>query len=86
MRLGLLSVPSLIKEESAKIVFKSLNNLAPDYMKGLFVKNSQNYTRVLHNTHSDLRTLALLIEGQNMEQFRYGIETNMDPREFQSQT
>ena len=71
MRLGLLSVPSLIKEESAKIVFKSPNNLAPDYMKGLFVKNSQNYTRVLRNTHGDLRTPFLQTNGsQNCFAYR----------------
>ena len=71
MCLGLLSVPSLIKEKSAKIVFKSLNNHAPDYMKGLFVKNSQNYTRVLRNTHSDLRTPFLQTNGgQNCFAYR----------------
>ena len=71
MRLRLLSVPSLIKEESAKIVFKSFNNLAPDYMKGLFVKNSQNYTHDLRNTHSDLRTPFLQTNGgQNCFAYR----------------
>ena len=60
---GLLSYSRLTKEESSKLVFKSQAELAPDYMRYLFVKNSQACPHVLRNTHCDLRIPLLQTSG-----------------------
>ena len=41
--LGLLSISSFVKEESAELVFKSLSKLAPGYMQHLFVRRSRTW-------------------------------------------
>ena len=41
--------------ESKTMVFKSLNELAPQYLSSLFKRNSQCSTRCLRNTETDLR-------------------------------
>ena len=56
--LGWKTVEELIKNESETMVFKSLNGLAPQYLWGLFTKNSQCSSYSLRNTETDLRLPA----------------------------
>ena len=37
------------------MVYKSINNKAPPYMSEMFTRNSQDATRQLRNTNTDLR-------------------------------
>ena len=53
--LGWKTIEQLISIESETMVFKSLNELAPQYLCGLFTKNSQCSTRTLRNTGTDVR-------------------------------
>ena len=54
-RLGWKTIEQLISNESKTMVFKSLNDLAPQYLSSLFKRNSQCSTRCLRNTETDLR-------------------------------
>ena len=54
-RLGWKIIEQLISNESKTMVFKSLNDLAPQYLSSLFKRNSQCSTRCLRNTETDLR-------------------------------
>ena len=54
-KLGWKTVNELIDIESKTIVFKSLNELAPPYLRSLFRKNSQSTSYRLRNTSTDLR-------------------------------
>ena len=54
-RLGWRTIEQLISNESKTMVFKSLNELAPQYLGSLFKRNSQCSTRHLRNTETDLR-------------------------------
>ena len=53
--LGWKTVEELIGNESTTMVFKSLNDLAPQYLCNLFTKNSACSSRILRNTETDLR-------------------------------
>ena len=53
--LGWKTVEELIGNESKIMVFKSLNDLAPQYLCNLFTKNSACSSRSLRNTETDLR-------------------------------
>ena len=53
--LGWKTVEELIENESKTMVFKSLNDLAPQYLCNLFTKNSACSSRSLRNTETDLR-------------------------------
>ena len=53
--LGWKTVEELIGNESKTVVFKSLNDLAPQYLCNLFIKNSACSSRSLRNTEIDLR-------------------------------
>ena len=53
--LGWKTIEQLTSIESETMVFKSLNELAPQYLCGLFTKNSQCSTRTLRNTGTDVR-------------------------------
>ena len=55
--LGWMAVEELIGIESKTMVFKSLNDLAPQYLCNLFIKNSACSSRILRNTETDLRLL-----------------------------
>ena len=37
------------------MVYKSINNIAPPYMNDMFTRNSQDATRQLRNTNTDLK-------------------------------
>ena len=54
-RLGWKTIDELIASESNIMVFKSLHELAPQYMCNLFTKTSQLTSRNLRNTATDLR-------------------------------
>ena len=53
--LGWKTINELIDTESKTMVFKSLNELAPPYLRSLFRKNSQSTSYRLRNTSTDLR-------------------------------
>ena len=54
-RLGWKTIDELIATESNVMVFKSLHELAPQYMCNLFTKTSQLTSRNRRNTSTDLR-------------------------------
>ena len=54
-KLGWKTISQLINIESKTMVFKSLNELAPQYLGSLFNRNSQCSSRCLRNTETDLR-------------------------------
>ena len=54
-KLGWKTINELIDIESKTMVFKSLNELAPPYLRSLFRKNSQSTSYRLRNTSTDLR-------------------------------
>ena len=54
-RLGWRTIEQLISIESKTVVFKSLNELAPQYLRSLFKRNTQCSTRCLRNTETDPR-------------------------------
>ena len=53
--LGLRSIRELSENETKLIEFKSLNDLAPGYLKKLLIRNSEHSCRALRNTGSDLK-------------------------------
>ena len=53
--LGWQTIEELIGNESKTMVFKALNDLAPQYLCNLFTKNSACSSRNLRNTETDLR-------------------------------
>ena len=53
--LGRLTMKEMIVLKTATAVFKSLHGLAPEYMQQLFTKLSENCSRSLRNTDTDLR-------------------------------
>ena len=54
-KLGWKTVNDMIKHESRTMVYKSINNKAPPYLSAMFRRNSQDATRQLRNTNTDLR-------------------------------
>ena len=54
-KLGWKTINEVIDIESKTIVFKSLNELAPPYLRSVFRKNFQSTSYRLHNTSTDLR-------------------------------
>ena len=54
-KLGWKTIEELIGNETKTTVFKSLNDLAPQYLCNLFTKNSACSYRSLWNTETDLR-------------------------------
>ena len=64
-------VSDIILSETATIMFKSTNSLAPEYLSELFVKNSALNTMRLRNTEADLRVpLFKTANGQKSISFR----------------
>ena len=55
VELGWKTIEELIGNESKTMVFKSLNDLAPQYLCNLFTKNSACSSRNLRNNETDLR-------------------------------
>ena len=52
--LGWLPVKELMVKETSTMMYKSLNDLAPQYLRDLFVRLSDFHTRELRNTKNDL--------------------------------
>ena len=52
--LGLRAIQDLIDTETSTMVFKALNGLAPEYLSGLLMRNSENHLRALRNTSTEL--------------------------------
>ena len=70
-KLGWKTINKLIDIESKTIVFKSLNELAPPYLRSIFRKNSQSTSYRLRNTSTDLRLPKIGIEnGKKSFSFR----------------
>ena len=55
VELGWQTIEELIDKESKTMVFKSLNDVAPQYLCKLFTKNSACSSRNLRNGKTDLR-------------------------------
>ena len=53
--MGWKTIDELITCESKTMVFKSLNQLAPEYLCGLFTRNSLCSSYILRNSETDLR-------------------------------
>ena len=63
--LGWLSVKEMIVKETSTIMYKSLNDLAPQYLSDLFVRLSDFHRRELRNTKNDLAVpLMRTVSGQ----------------------
>ena len=48
------TISDIIRSETATTMYKSLNDLAPEYLSTRFVKNSSRNIRQLRNTETDL--------------------------------
>ena len=68
--LGWPTISNLIRKETATLTYKSLNSLAPVYMRNLFTKYSDDRERSLRSTETDLR-LPLLKTGNGQKAFSY---------------
>ena len=68
--LGWLTIKELIDFETSKMVYKSLNVLAPDYLRNIFQKISEATNRQLRNSNTDLR-LPLLRTSTGQKSFAY---------------
>ena len=55
--LGWPTISDLTRKETATLVYKSLNSLAPAYMTKLFTKYSDDRERILRSTETDLPLL-----------------------------
>ena len=69
--LGWSTVSDLVRRETATLTYKSLNSLAPEYLKKLFIKCSDDRERVLRSSETDLRIpLLKMINGQKAFSYR----------------
>ena len=63
--LGWLTISNLVRKETATLTYKSLNLLAPDYLRKLFEKCSDDRERFLRSSEADLKIpLLKTINGQ----------------------
>ena len=53
-KLGWQTVKELIETETVKMVYRSINHEAPEYLTGLFQRLSENCAKQLRNTSTDL--------------------------------
>ena len=69
--LGWPTISNLIHKESAALTNKSLNELAPEYMRNLFTRCSEKNGRVLRSTDTDLKwPLLQTSAGQKVFSYR----------------
>ena len=69
--LGWPTINNLIRKETATLTYKSLNSLAPVYMRKLFTKYSDDRERSLRSTETDLRLpLLKTVNGQKAFSYR----------------
>ena len=71
-KLGWKTINELIDIESKTMLFKSLNELGPPYLRSLFRKNSQSTSYRLCNTFTDLR-LPKKVQKTARNAFRLGV-------------
>ena len=64
------TISELIDFETSKMVYKSLNGLAPDYLRNIFQKVSEATNRQPRNSKTDLR-LPLLRTSTGQKSFAY---------------
>ena len=64
------NIAEIIKRETATIVYKSLNGLAPTYLSNIFSKNSSRRTVKLRNSETDLR-IPLYKTSNGQKSFSY---------------
>ena len=69
-KLGWQTIRELIDMETATMVYRSINNEAPDYLSTLFERLSQNTINELRNTKTDLK-LPLLKTTNGQKCFSY---------------
>ena len=53
--LGLKAIQDLFDTETNTMVFKALNDLAPEHLSKLFIRNSETHLLALRNTSTDLQ-------------------------------
>ena len=68
--LGWPTISNLNQKETVTLMYKSLNELAPEYMRNLFTKCSDSNSRVLRSTDTDLK-LPLLKTSAGEKSFLY---------------
>ena len=69
--LGWLTISNLVRKETATLTYKSLNLLAPDYLRKLFEKCSDDRERFLRSSETDLKIpLLKTINGQKAFSYR----------------
>ena len=68
--LGWPTISNLIQKETATLMYKSLNELAPEYMRNLFTRCSDSNGRVLRSTDTDLK-VPLLKTSAGQKSFSY---------------
>ena len=75
------TIAEIIKRETASIVFKSINGLAPTYLSNIFSKNSSRDTVKLRNSETDLRVpLMKTTNGQKSFSYRGAhLWNNLEP-------
>ena len=57
--LGWSTISDLIRKETATLAYKSLNSLAPNYLRNLFAKCSDESKRFLRSSEIDLKVTFL---------------------------
>ena len=63
--LGWSTISNLVRKETATLTYTSLNSLAPDYLRKLFAKCSDDIERFLRSSETDLKiSLLQTINGQ----------------------
>ena len=69
--LGWLTISYLVRKETATLTYKSLNLLAPDYLRKLFEKCSDDKERFLRSSETDLKIpLLKTMNGQKAFSYR----------------
>ena len=69
--LGWLTISNLVRKETATLTYKSLNLLAPDFLRKLFEKCSDDRERFLRSSETDLKIpLLKTINGQKAFSYR----------------
>ena len=65
------TISNLVRKETATLTYKSLNSRAPDYLRKLFAKCSDDRERFLRSSETDLKIpLLKTINGQKAFSFR----------------
>ena len=68
---GWSTISNLVRKETATLTYKSLNSLAPDYLRKLFAKCSDDREQFLRSSETDLKIpLLKTINGQKAFSYR----------------